>query len=61
VIAVGDTVRHPDDGRKGVVLDVITNPACLMRYLVVRWENGETEELEEWRFGQLDGMREGDG
>jgi hypothetical protein len=55
VIAVGDAVQHPNDGRKGVVLDVITSPACLMRFLVVRWEDGETEELEEWQFGPLDG------
>jgi len=52
-IGVGDTVSLPGDERAGQVIAVHVNPACLMRALVVRWSDGETEEIEEIEFGPL--------
>lgn len=49
----GDSVRRPENGEPGIVLEVITNPACLMRVLRVRWQSGEIEEREELDFGPL--------
>ncbi|PSR32460.1 MAG: hypothetical protein C7B46_14160 [Sulfobacillus benefaciens] len=58
-ILEGDTVtdpREPHKGRKGCVMRVRTNPACLMRSLEIRWENAPDilEELEELEFGPLE-------
>jgi hypothetical protein len=63
-IQAGDTVQDPrvsDRVRLGRVLKVRTNPACLMRVLLIRWEDGadldgpgDEEELEEIAFGSLD-------
>lgn len=42
-------------GRLGMVLQVRRNPACLMRTLVVRWNDTFViEELEEIEFGPLE-------
>ena len=52
---MGDAVAHPDDGRKGRVLEIRTNPACLMRYLVIEWtDTHEIEEVEQIMFGALE-------
>ncbi|QSO48983.1 hypothetical protein [Alicyclobacillus mengziensis] len=51
---VGDVVNHPTDKRSGVVLDIRRNPACLMRHLVILWDDGSEEELEEIEFGPLE-------
>lgn len=58
-ILEGDTVmdpREPHKGRKGLVIGVRRNPACLMRTLRIRWENAPDilEELEEVEFGPLE-------
>lgn len=53
-IKPGDRVRHPRDSREGLVLRVLVNPACLMRTLVVRWQDGTVEEVEELEFGPLE-------
>ena len=50
----GDVVNHPTDKRSGVVLDIRRNPACLMRHLVILWDDGSEEELEEIEFGPLE-------
>lgn len=55
-MTVGDEVRDPripDGERRGVVLEVRRNPACHMRVVVVSWQDGEEEELEEIEFGPL--------
>lgn len=52
--SIGDTVNHPGDGRSGVIEEIITNPACLLRQLVIRFEDGQVEEMEELDFGPLD-------
>ncbi len=53
----GDTVRDPrpgvQPGREGEVIQVLTNPACLMRTVAVAWSDGESEEVEETLFGPL--------
>lgn len=57
MIGIGDRVRDPRpaaEERLGTVLEVRGNPACLMRAVVVRWQDGEEEELEEIVFGPLD-------
>jgi hypothetical protein len=48
--------RMPDQQREGTVIDVRTNPACLMRTLVVHWHDDQEgiEELEEIEFGPLE-------
>jgi hypothetical protein len=51
---VGDEVSHPVDGKSGVIRDIVRNPACLMRHLVIVWEDGSEEELEEIEFGPLE-------
>lgn len=54
---VDQEVQDPRPGRNeqhGVVLEVRTNPACLMRSLLIRWDDGEVEELEELEFGPLE-------
>ncbi|MCL6443802.1 MAG: hypothetical protein K6T83_10175 [Alicyclobacillus sp.] len=51
---IGDCVKHPDRDEQGEVVDIRTNPACLLRTLVIKWESGETEELSELEFGPLD-------
>lgn len=57
-ILEGDMVtdpRTPGIHRPGRVIRVRRNPACLMRVLVVRWDDSELEEeLEETEFGPLD-------
>ncbi|MCL6453963.1 MAG: DUF488 domain-containing protein [Alicyclobacillus sp.] len=53
-VQIGDTVEHPESGRKGQVLDIHTNPACLIRTFDIRWEDGTEEEVEELAFGPLD-------
>ena len=50
----GDRVRHPDRNLDGKVIDIQSNPACLLRTLVVTWENGETEEWSELEFGPIE-------
>ena len=50
----GDRVRHPDCNLDGKVIDIQINPACLLRTLVVTWENGETEEWSELEFGPIE-------
>lgn len=51
---IGDHVTHPESGQHGEVIDILTNPACLLRTLVITWEHGETDELSELEFGPLD-------
>lgn len=51
---IGDQVTHPQNGQIGEVIDILTNPACLMRTLVIHWVSGDTEELAELEFGPLD-------
>lgn len=55
---IGSRVTDPrtddDPPREGTVLAVERNPACLMRTLVVQWDDGEVEELEEIVFGPLE-------
>ena len=53
-IQIGDRVTHPVDGKSGTVEDVKRNPACLMRHLVIAWDDGTEEELEELEFGPLE-------
>ncbi len=53
-IRLGDRVRHPVSARTGEVQEIHQNPACLMRTLVVKWDDGELEELEELEFGPLE-------
>ncbi|WP_156493906.1 hypothetical protein [Ferroacidibacillus organovorans] len=50
----GDHVKHPDHHLDGQVIDVQINPACLLRTLVITWENGEIEEWSEWEFGPIE-------
>ncbi len=54
----GDRVtdpRRPDANRMGYVTHIFRNPACLMRTVVVKWDDGtEDEELEEIEFGPLE-------
>lgn len=42
--------------REGTVINVRTNPACLMRTLVIQWHDSRdsVEELEEIEFGPLE-------
>lgn len=58
MLTVGTEVRDPrpgaSGGRVGTVVEVVTNPACLMRTVVVSWDDGEIEELEEILFGPLE-------
>jgi hypothetical protein len=44
----------PGQVKDGVIFDIVTNPACIMRHLVVRWSDGTIEELEELEFGPLE-------
>ncbi len=53
-VLISDTVKHPDRDEQGEVVDIYTNPACLLRTLVIKWESGDTEELSELEFGPLD-------
>lgn len=56
-IQVGDQVRDPrfSDPRTGEVIEVIRNPACLMRTLVIQWADDLTvDELQEIEFGPLE-------
>lgn len=53
-IQIGDRVTRPDTERAGIVHDIYQNPACLLRMLVVTWEDGEVEEVEELDFGPLE-------
>lgn len=58
-IMIGDSVLDPRQktpARYGIVLEVIRNPACLMRTLVVAWHDPITviEELPEIEFGALE-------
>lgn len=57
-IQAGERVRDPRAAegakpREGLVLTVERNPACLLRTVVVRWDDGEVEELAETEFGPL--------
>lgn len=52
--SIGDNVTHPETGAQGKIIAILTNPACLLRTLVIKWANGETEELSELEFGTLD-------
>lgn len=51
---IGDKVSHPESGESGSVIDILTNPACLLRTLVITWDSGETEEISELEFGPLE-------
>jgi hypothetical protein len=51
---IGDSVCHPATERKGQIVDIYENPACLMRLFTIRWEDGEIEEVEELEFGPLE-------
>lgn len=57
-IQVGDKVvdpRRSTKGRRGLVLQIRTNPACLMRSVIIRWvDTGVEEELDEIEFGALE-------
>lgn len=56
-IGIGDRVLDPrleSERREGTVLDIRRNPACFMRVVVVRWQDGAEEELEEIEFGPLE-------
>ena len=53
-LKIGDSVTHPTTNRTGRIIDIYQNPACFMRLLVIQWENGEIEELEELEFGPLE-------
>lgn len=53
-IETGDRVTHPKTGQTGGVLETRTNPACHMRSLFVRWDDGTSEWLEEIEFGPLE-------
>lgn len=51
---IGDQVTHPESRKQGRIIEILKNPACLLRTLVITWETGETEELSELEFGPLD-------
>lgn len=51
---VGDTVVHPLTGRQGLIIQIRQNPACFMRELTIRWNDGEEESLEEIELGPLE-------
>ena len=57
-IQEGDHVtdpRQPAVRRSGRVIRIRRNPACLMRAVVVKWDDtGTEEELEEIEFGPLE-------
>lgn len=53
-LKVGDEVNHPVTQQKGKVLDIHVNPACLIRTLDIRWEDGTEEEMDELEFGPLE-------
>ncbi len=56
-IQVGDQVRDPrlSDPRMGEVIEVIRNPACLMRTLLIEWaDNHAVDEILEIEFGPLE-------
>ena len=53
-IHIGDRVCHPTTERTGEVADIHESYACLMRTLVVKWDDGQVEELEELEFGPLE-------
>jgi hypothetical protein len=51
---IGDFVCHPTSARKGQIVDIYENPACLMRLFTIQWDDGEQEEVEELEFGPLE-------
>ncbi len=51
---IGDVVTHPQTGEQGEVREVVTNPACLLRTLVIAWQSGGVEEMDELEFGPLE-------
>ena len=51
---IGDRVTHPQEGNLGIVVDILTNPVCLLRTLVIQWDSREIEEWDEIEFGSLD-------
>lgn len=53
-LKIGDEVEHPMTQQKGSIFDILTNPACLIRTLVIRWKDGTVEEVEELEFGPLE-------
>jgi hypothetical protein len=53
-LKIGDFVNHPVTHKKGSIIEIYQNPACFLRLLVIRWEDGEIEELEELEFGPLE-------
>lgn len=58
-ILIGDLLVDPREGsekRLGTVIEVIRNPACLMRTLVIEWHDpiAVIEELPELEFGPLE-------
>lgn len=54
-IQEGTWVTDPrDPSRKGLVLRVHTNPACLMRSLEIQWSDAVVDEWEDIEFGPLE-------
>ncbi len=54
-IQEGTWVTDPrDPSRKGLVLRVHRNPACLMRSLEIQWSDAVIDEWEEIEFGPLE-------
>lgn len=56
-ISAGTKVQDPRQNqqeRTGKVILVRKNPACLMRTLVIQWNDKSIEELEEIMFGPLE-------
>lgn len=43
----GDRVRDPRSGRTGRVIDIQTNPACLLRELTIDLGDGRCDEWQE--------------
>jgi hypothetical protein len=53
-LKIGDYVNHPQANKQGMIINIYQNPACFLRLLVIRWEDGEIEEIEELEFGPLE-------
>lgn len=53
--SAGNRVTHPSEsGKEGIILAVRRNPACLMRSVEIRWDDGSDEEIEEIAWGPLE-------
>lgn len=51
---IGSRVTHPEQGVGGTVIDIHQNPACLIRGLVIAWDDGTQDEWDETEFGPLE-------